>query len=88
MAGIRPAIQIYFALLAALVRGVNYFRRWRRLFLPVKVSKESPTTWRHPVVVVGRSVAVERISAGAPAGAEAPAEMPEVSRRSHHPIRP
>jgi hypothetical protein len=33
------------------------------------VSKVSPTTWRHLVVVVGRLVAVEHISAEAPAGA-------------------
>ena len=35
----------------------------------------SPTTWRHSVVVVGRSVAVT-CSAGAPTGAEAPAAIP------------
>ncbi len=29
----------------------------------------SPTTWRHSVIVVGRLVAVEHISAGAPSGA-------------------
>jgi hypothetical protein len=41
----------------------NYFCRRR-------VSKGvSSTTWRHSVIVVGRSVAVESVSAGAPAGA-------------------
>jgi hypothetical protein len=40
--------------------GDNYFCRRR-------VSKGvSPTTWRHSVVVVGRLVAVENVSAGAP----------------------
>jgi hypothetical protein len=43
--------------------GDNYFCRRR-------VSKgESPTTRRPSVVVVGRSVAVKDVSAGAPAGA-------------------
>jgi len=43
--------------------GDNYFCRRR-------VSKGvSPTTWRHSVVVVGRSVAGEEVSAGAPASA-------------------
>src|SRR5713101_352648 len=50
----------------------------RQLLLPVsdnyfcrrRVSKGvSPTTWRLSVVVVGRSVAVKDVSAGAPAGA-------------------
>jgi hypothetical protein len=41
----------------------NYFCRRR-------VSKGvSPTTWRHSVIVVGRSVAVSDVSAEAPAGA-------------------
>ena len=50
----------------------------RQLLLPVsdnyfcrrRVGKGvTPTTWRLSVVVVGRSVAVKDVSAGAPAGA-------------------
>ena len=48
----------------------------RQLFLPVQGQQGmSPTTWRHSVVVVGRLVAAKDVSAGAPAGAEAPAEI-------------
>jgi hypothetical protein len=49
------------------MRGVNYFRR-----LATTISAGdgqqgvSPTTWRHSVIVVGRLVAVEYFSAGAP----------------------
>src|SRR6266852_52507 len=64
-----------------------------QLLLPVsddyfcrrRVSKgASPTTWRRSVVVVGRSVAVEDVSAGAPAGAEAPAEIPGKQELTAH----
>ena len=53
------------------VRGVNYFCRLATtISAGRRVSKGvSPTTWRHSVVVVGRSVAVKDVSAGAPAGA-------------------
>ena len=69
-------------------KETSYARR--QLLLPVsdnyfcrrRVSKGvSPTTWRHSVVVVGRSVAVKDVSAGAPAGAEAPAEIPGMPAR-------
>ncbi len=71
------------AVLRPVVDAARAIGARRQLVLPVgdnyscrrRVSKgASPTTWRHSVVVVGRSVVVEhvRVSAGAPAGAEAP----------------
>ena len=64
------------------VRDVNYFCRWRQLFLPAKGEQRSVAHHlAHSVVVVGRSVAGEDVSAGAPAGAEAPAEAPGTQER-------
>jgi len=52
------------------MRGVNYFRRLATTISAGEGQQGvSPTTWRHSVVVVGRLVAVEDVSAGAPAGA-------------------
>jgi hypothetical protein len=52
------------------VRGVNYFRL---LTTTISAGRDrqgaSPTTRRHSVIVVGRLVAVENVSAGAPIGA-------------------
>jgi hypothetical protein len=56
--------------LGDLMRGVNYFRRLATTISAGEGQQGvSPTTWRHSVVVVGRLVAVEDVSAGAPAGA-------------------
>jgi transposase InsO family protein len=52
------------------VRGVNYFRRLATTISAGQGQQRvSPTTWRYTVVVVGRLVAVENVSAGAPIGA-------------------
>jgi hypothetical protein len=52
------------------MRGVNYFRL---LTTTISAGRDrqgaSPTTRRHSVIVVGRLVAVENVSAGAPIGA-------------------
>jgi hypothetical protein len=52
------------------MRGVNYFRRLATT-ISAGMGRQgvSPTTWRHSVIVVGRLVAVESVSAGAPIGA-------------------
>jgi hypothetical protein len=53
-----------------LLRGVNYFRRLATTISAGQGQQRvSPTTWRYTVVVVGRLVAVENVSAGAPIGA-------------------
>jgi hypothetical protein len=55
---------------ARLLRGVNYFRRFATTISAGDGQQGvSPTTWRHSVIVVGRSVAVSDVSAEAPAGA-------------------
>jgi hypothetical protein len=72
--GLWPAS--YDALWAALIGRHGKHAR-RQLLSPVATTISagdgqqgvSPTTWRHSVIVVGRLVAVEHISAGAPAGA-------------------
>ena len=82
-------------LLHELGRRREAFAR-RQLLLPVddnyfcrrRVSEGvSPTAWRHSVVVVGRSVAVKTIRAGAPSGAEAPAEGEHGASESCTPVQ-
>ena len=60
----------YFSCDKDCLRGVNYFRRLATTISAGQGQQRvSPTTWRYSVVVVGRLVAVENVSAGAPIGA-------------------